>query len=109
MMIVVLAKIFQMIKCATTKHLSQQQKQPIDILFLLSNYRFQAIFLAAMHTSRQFWMRPNFRCPISHVVHVCDQILRDHIKFCHQIERYLEFSLTTLALNVARDVKDSVL
>jgi len=36
--------ISQLLKGATTKHLSHQHKQPIDTLFLLSNYRFHTIF-----------------------------------------------------------------
>ena len=44
-----------------------------------------------------------------HGGHVCDQILIDYVKSRHQIERHLEFCLETLALNVASDVKESVL
>jgi len=54
MMVVVLAKILQLFKLATTNHLPQQQKQLIDILFLLNNYRLNTIFLIAMKIFWQF-------------------------------------------------------
>lgn len=95
-------------KCSSLQQPSicpgQQQKQPIDILFLLSNYWLDTVFLIAMHTFRQFWIHQILWCPIMHVVHVCNQISRDYIKFCLQIERHLELCSATLALNVTSPV-----
>lgn len=103
-----LQKYFNGSSMQQPKHLSQQQKQLVDILFLLGEYRFHTI-LIPMHTLQQSWIHQKHWCPIMHGVHVCDQILIDYVKFPHQMERHLELYLATLALNVDSDVNDSVL
>ena len=105
MILGVLTKVFQLFKSATSQHLTQKQKEPIDLLLLLRNYGLRAVLLLAELACGKNRVHPNTGSPIVHGALVIEYEHRNLIKLLFEIIRHLVLPLATLALNLPGDSK----
>lgn len=110
MQVVVFQEILDLCERAATDGLTQQQEQPVNVLFLrIFKRRLDAVVLSAMLAFWELRPHPNLGCPF---VHLLEFLVNEFQHLSHivlQIKNHLELVLAPLALHLPLDAVDPVL
>jgi hypothetical protein len=106
-LVIMLAKEFELVQSAQTKSLCQQEKKPVDLPLLFCNDGLHTIALMAQGTIKEsrdhpvLWSTIVQRMLVLHEVSVqlCKHFLQAHFDCCHPIAPF--------ALNFSSDAADS--
>lgn len=101
-----LTEILQLLKRAAPQRLPQKQKQPINLLLLLTNHRAHATLGFAQLTLHQNRTHPHFRRPLPHPFHVFRHEIRHFMEPLLQIVLHTVSAVAFLALHVSTDEED---
>lgn len=101
----VFAEILELLQGTVTQHLSEKQKQPIDLTLPLSNERLDGLVTATKVAPHRVWVSPKRGSSFSHEPLAHEDVLYLG-ELLPQIVTYLIHFITVLALYVARDGGD---
>lgn len=102
----VFAEILELLQRTVTQHLSEKQKQPIDLTLPFSNDRLHGLVTATKVASHRVWVSPKRGSSFSHEPLARHEDVLYLGELLPQIVTYLIHFITVLALYVAGDGGD---
>lgn len=103
MILSMLAEILQLIERTAAQQLTQEQKQPIDLLLLIRNHRLRAILLITELARGQHGIHPHTGRPVVHATLILSNEPPHFVKLVPQVIPHLVLLLTFLALHLPGD------